>query len=64
MKTIKLTTARMLLTRLSEKTQEPLDHAGFGFMSERLNTGDLKDYVSQKYLYEGMFKKIEKLESD
>ena len=64
MRTIKVSTAKTLLLSLAEKTNEPLDHAGFGFMSEQLNTTDHKDYISQKYLYEGVFKKIEKLERE
>ena len=63
MKTIRIDTARQLLDDLSERSTEPLDHAGFGYMSELINETIGQQLISQKYLYENLFKKVEKLGS-
>lgn len=62
MKTIRIDTVKKMLDDLSKQTTEPLDHAGFGYMSEIINEKAGKDLISQKYLYESLFKKVEKLQ--
>lgn len=62
MKTIRIDIVKKMLQDLSKQTAEPLDHAGFGFMSEIINESAGIDFISQKYLYESLFKKVEKLQ--
>lgn len=62
MKTIQVQTAKQLLHDLSSHSTEALDHAGFGYMSELINESIGQELISQKYLYENLFKKVERLE--